>query len=601
MSETIRERNTMDPAFMWDLKPFYESDAAWEEELKTVDAAIAEAAACEGTLTTAEAVRRALEKNRDLQRLISNLSGYAMLRRSEDNRKAEGISMYSRVSAAAAKAAAAVSFLEPEILALDADVLASIIRDPAMKEWEFCLQDLLRQKAHMLSGREEMILASFAEAFAAPSRASEALMDADMVFEDALDSEGNAHQVTGLNFILLQNDPDRTLRENAFRSYYKGYRNHIHTLDATFAGMVAQAVSEARLRGYDSSRQMALAADAIPEEVYDTLISTVHEHMADMHRYVRLRKRLLKLDELHYYDVYTPLIRTAGQRYTYEEAQQMVLDAVKPLGEEYGSAVREAFAKRWIDVYPNLGKTGGAYSAGTYDSFPYILTNFSGTLDSVSTIAHEMGHSMHTWHTNRSQPFQYSDYSLFVAEVASTVNENLLIEQLLQKEEDPSRRLSLLNQYLEGFKGTVYRQTMFAEFEKEAHAMAERGESLDADALCDLYEKLIREYFGEDLVIDEEVRYEWARIPHFYMLFYVYVYATGYCSAAALSEKILSEGEPAAKRYREFLSMGSSAYPIDELIHAGVDLRTAAPLHAALAKFASVLDEAEKAADQLGL
>ena len=601
MSETVRERNTMDPVYMWDLKKFYESDEAWEEELKTVDAAIAEAAAMEGKLASAENVRTALEKNRDLQRLIANLSGYAMLRRSEDNRSAAGISMYSRVSSAAAGAAAAVSFLEPEILALDEDVLKEMISDESMKEWKFYLQDLQRQKAHMLSGREEMILASFAEAFAAPSRASEALMDADLIFEDALDSEGNPHQVTGLNFILLQNDPDRTLRENAFRSFYKGYRTHIHTLDATFAGMVAQAVSEARLRGYDSSRQMALAADAIPEEVYDTLIGTIHEHMDIMHRYVRLRKRLLKLDELHYYDVYTPLIRTASKRYTYEEAQQMVLNAVKPLGEEYQNAVKKAFAERWIDVYPNLGKTGGAYSAGTYDSVPYILTNFSGTLDSVSTIAHEMGHSMHTWHTNRTQPFQYSDYSLFVAEVASTVNENLLIEQLLQEESDPACRLALLNQYLEGFKGTVYRQTMFAEFEKEAHAMAERGESLDADTLCSLYEKLIRQYFGEDLVIDEEVRYEWARIPHFYMLFYVYVYATGYCSAVALSEKILKEGEEAAGRYREFLSMGSSAYPIDELIHAGVDLRTAQPLTAALRKFARVLDEAEKTADQLGL
>lgn len=405
--------------------------------------------------------------------------------------------------------------------------------------------------------------------------------------------------MSGSSYILLQSSSDRTLRENAFRSFYKGFREHINTFAQTYSGCVKAATTEAAMRGYGSSREMSMSGDNIPVSVYDNLIDTVHMRMDLMYRYVKLRKRLLGLDELHYYDVYAPLVKGESRTYTYREAQQMVLDAVAPLGKEYADRVKMAYEQRWIDVYPNRGKRGGAFSSGTYDSNPFILTNFTGTLDSVSTIAHEMGHSQHTWLTNHHQPAQYADYSLFVAEVASTVNENLLIEQLLRKEQDPQRRLALLNQYLEGFKGTVYRQTMFAEFERDAHAMVERGEALTPDKLDSLYRKLIHEYFGDDLVVDPEVAYEWARIPHFYRAFYVYVYATGYCSAAALSEGILTKGEPAVKKYLEFLSMGSSRYPLDELKHAGVDLTTPDPVNEALDKFGKVLEDAERTADLL--
>ena len=600
MNQTIRERKEMDPAYMWDLTRMYESDAAWEAELPKAEPAYREVQKLQGTIRDAVTLKTALEKKRDLMRLLANLSGYAMLRKSEDNRGI-GATMYSRISSIAADAETAVSFLEPEILALPEHVLDAMANDETLAEWQFWLRDLISRKAHMLNGREEMILASFTEAFNAADRAAEALRDADLQFEDAPDQNGVPHQVSNLNFVVLQSNPDRVLRENVFRSYYKGYKDHIHVLIETFRGMCAKLAAEAQLRGFAGAREMALSADHIPLSVYDGLIDTIHDHMETMYRYVRLRKRLLKVSELHYYDVYMPLVKSVNRKYTYEEAQAMVLEAVRPLGEEYQNVVRQAFIRRWVDVYPNLGKTGGAYSAGTYDSEPYILLNFGGNLDSVSTLAHEMGHSLHSWHTCHAQPFQYSDYSMFVAEVASTVNENLLIEQLLANEEDPLARLSLLNQYMEGFKGTVYRQTMLAEFEKEAHAMYERGEALDEESLCGLYEKLIRQYFGEDLVIDDEVRYEWARIPHFYLNFYVYVYATGYCMAAALSNMILQEGKPAADRYREFLSMGSSAYPLDELKHAGVDMTTNAPLVSALDKFAAVVSEAEKIADELGL
>ena len=360
------------------------------------------------------------------------------------------------------------------------------------------------------------------------------------------------------------------------------------------------AAAEASVRHYESSRAMSMAGENVPGQVYDNLVATVRKHLPDMYRYVALRKRILGVDELHYYDVYAPLTKGVSAHYTYDQAKQMVLDAVAPLGEEYGTIVRKGFAERWIDVFPNKGKSGGAYSGGSYDSNPYIMCNFTGTLDSVSTIAHEMGHSMHSWFSRHTQPAQYADYTLFVAEVASTVNENLLIEHLLaEKNQDPATRLALLNQYLENFKGTVYRQTMFAEFERDAHAMAERGEALNPAALNSLYKKLIVDYFGPELVVDDEVQYEWARIPHFYRPFYVYKYATGYSTAVALSEGILKNGEPAVKKYLEFLHMGGSAYPLDELRHAGVDLTTPAPVDAALDKFGRILDEAEACVAQL--
>ena len=501
--------------------------------------------------------------------------------------------MYARAMAKYVQYGETAAFAEPEILALPEVTLQPMLVDEQLKPYPFLMENLLRRKPHTLSAAEEQLLASFGEVISAPGEISDNLQDADLVFDPDTDSQGGQVEVTGSNYILLQSSTDRTLRQNAFRSYYKGYRQHINTFAATYSANVKAAAAEARARHYESSRAMSMAGENIPASVYDNLVATVRKHLPAMYRYVALRKKILGVDELHYYDVYAPLMPDSEARYTYEQAQQMVLDAVAPLGEDYVEQVKKAFATRWIHVSPNRGKSGGAYSSGSYDSDPYILTNFTGTLDSVSTIAHEMGHSMHTWHSNHAQPPQYANYTLFVAEVASTVNENLMIEQLLKKEQEPHARLALLNQYLENFKGTVYRQTMFAEFEREAHAMAERGEALNPAALNALYRRLIADYFGPDLVMDDEVQYEWARIPHFYRNFYVYKYATGYSTAVALSEGILNEGEPAVKRYREFLSMGGSAYPLDELRHAGVDLTTPAPVDAALNKFERILDDAE--------
>ncbi|MBR2990682.1 MAG: oligoendopeptidase F [Solobacterium sp.] len=601
MTERLKERNEIEEKYKWDLTTLFSSDEEWERALAETDDLLREIMECRGTLHTAQNIRKFLDLETELSGKAENLFCYANLRKSEDTRAEAAQIMYGRIMSKYVGMMTELSFAEPEILENDETVLQEMVEDPVLAPYRFLMEEKLRLKAHTLSAKEERILAGLGEVMAVPGEVSENLMDADLTFAPVKDENGREQEVTGSNYILLQMSDDRTLRRNSFLSYYDGYRKHINTLAATYAGAVKAAAGEAVLRNWSSSRAMSMGADNIPEAVYDNLIDTVRRHLPLMYRYVRLRRRLLGLDEIHYYDVYAPLCKGSAKRYTYEEAKETVLDAIRPLGEDYCRKVAEGLESRWIDVYPNKGKSTGAFSSGTYDSNPYILTNFTGTLDSVSTIAHEMGHSMHTWHSNTHQPRQYAGYTLFVAEVASTVNENLLIDQLLEKTEDPQERLALLNQYLEGFKGTVYRQTMFAEFEKKAHAMYESGEALNPAALNALYLQLVKDYFGEDMVMDDEVQYEWARIPHFYRPFYVYVYATGYSSAAAISEMILRGDEGAVQRYIEFLSMGGSAYPLDELKHAGVDLTTPAPIETALAKFERLLEDAERTADRLGL
>lgn len=597
--EELKERKDIAEEYTWDLSSLYKSDAEWEEAFVTVDPFIEELASYQGKLKDVDTIHAYITKSIEAERLFENLFTYASLRRSEDMRTQEAQQMYARIYGKYVQYMTAVSFMEPEILALPQETLEEFSKDPKLKDFAFNLQQMINRKPHVLSGEQEELLARFGEVLGAPGEIANILQDADMVFDSVKDGNDKDIEVTGSNFIALESSDDRTLRKNAFHSFYKGYKQHINTFASAYSANVKAFTAEASARKYASSRDMSLSHSHIPLEVYDNLVDTVRKHLDTMYRYVALRKKLLGVDELHYYDVYAPLVGTSEKRYSYEEAQQMVLKAVSPFGNQYQDTVRSAFADRWIDVYPNKGKAGGAYSSGTYDSYPYIMTNFTGTLDSVSTIAHEMGHSMHTWYSKNTQPPQYAGYTLFVAEVASTVNENLLIEQLLKETTDPKERLIYLNQYLEGFKGTVFRQTMFAEFEKEAHAMAEKGLPLDTATLNELYRKLIVDYFGPELVLDEEVSYEWSRIPHFYRPFYVYVYATGYTSAVALSEGILKNGQPAVDRYLEFLSMGGSQYPLDELKHAGVDLATPQPIETALEKFARVLDDAEETAKKL--
>ena len=631
MAEELKERSEMDSRFMWNLESLYKSDADWEKDLEALDDLVKVAASFEGKLSSAERIRHFLNASTDMERKLSNLFCYANLRKSEDARDPKAQDMYARIYSKYVQASTAVSFAEPEILSLPEDVLAAITEEPILDEYKRTMIKLLRQKPHTLTAAEEKLLASFGEVFGAPEEIATNLQDADLVFDHAKDAEGKEVEVSESNYILLQMSKDRALRESAFHSFYKSYQQHINTFAATYAGQVKAATASAAVRYFESSRAAAMAGEHIPVEVYDNLIKAVRKFMPSMYRYVSLRKKMLGLDELHYYDLYAPLSDGVQKKYSYEEACEEVLAAVEPLGQRYQGIVEKAFRDGWIDVYPNKGKHSGAYSSGTYDSNPYILTNFVGTLDSVSTIAHEMGHSMQTYLSNHAQPPQDADYTIFVAEVASTVNENLLIEKLLRENAEAledakqsgnaeavlnvkTERMALLNQYLEGFKGTVYRQTMFAEFELQAHAAAERGEALNASKLNEIYQNLIQDYFGPELVMDDEVKLEWARIPHFYSPFYVYKYATDYSAAVALSEAILSgdaemkekmkKGEistsldatqvnPAVKRYVEFLSMGGSQDPLDELKHAGIDMSKPDSIEAALVKFGKVLDEAE--------
>ncbi|MBR4461684.1 MAG: oligoendopeptidase F [Erysipelotrichaceae bacterium] len=599
MNETIKERSEIAEEYKWDLTSLFKDDEAWQKALEETEDFIRIAASYQGKLHDPATIAEFYHQETEISRKMYDLFCYVSLRKSEDNTSEKAQAMFGQAMSRFVELMTVSSYAEPEILSLSMEELNGLLEYEGLKDHRFNLERLIKKKAHTLSVEEERIMASFAEVNQAAGEIADYLMDADMVFENAKDSEGNEHEVSGANFILLQSNPDRVLRENAFRSFYKTYKQHNNTLASTYSTTVKASTVEAKLRHYPSSRVMSMSQSDIPEEVYDQLIATVRTHMFAMHRYVSLRKKILKLDELHYYDVYTPLVASAEKEYTYEQAQELILQALAPLGKEYTDVVRSAFKDRWIDVYPNKGKSTGAFSSGSYDSNPYILTNFTGTLDSVSTIAHEMGHSMHSYLSNSHQPAQYANYTLFVAEVASTVNENLLIEKLLSEEKDPKVRLALLNQYLENFKGTVYRQTMFAEFEKKAHELVEARETLTPSLLNKIYADLIRDYFGEDLTMDEEVQYEWSRIPHFYRPFYVYVYATGYSTAVALSEKILHEGEEAVKKYLEFLSMGGSRYPLDELKHAGVDLTTPEPIDIALQKFEKVLAEAEEIAAQL--
>lgn len=596
--DTLKNRKQMDPAFTWDLSSLYKDDQDWEAHLPEIDSKIEKAASFRGRLKDAQAIRQYFEAETDLELLLSDIFEYAFLRKSEDTADQKAQKMYAAAMSAYVKASTATAFAQPEMLSLPEKTLRAIAEDPQLADYRYTMEKLVREKPHTLTADQEQLLAGFGEVFSAPKNIANTLQEADLTFEPAADTQGEMHEVADSSYILLQNSTDRVLRRNAFMNFYKGYSSHINTFAAAYAGEVKYYTAQARVRHYPSSRAMALADEFIPDSVYDNLVSTVRAHMPAMYRYVRLRRKILGVDELHYYDLYAPLAQDNTRHYTYEQAQQMVLDTVAPLGQTYCDMVRRAFKERWIDVYPNKGKSVGAYSSGTYRSNPFILTNFTGTLDAVSTIAHEMGHSMHTWLSNSSQPPQYADYTLFVAEVASTVNENLMIEQLLAKTEDPKERLAYLNQYLEGFKGTVYRQTMFAEFEQQAHALAEQGGALTPEALNNIYLQLIRDYFGPDLVIDDQVKYEWARIPHFYRPFYVYKYATSYSAAAALSEGILQSqktgDDTAVRRYLEFLSMGGSRDPLDELKYAGVDFTTPQPVDTALRKFEKVVEEAEK-------
>lgn len=594
MSETIRERKDIPQKDTWALEDLYATDADWEKALARMQARMPELSEFEGKLAqNGQTLCAFLALLEELDTQAESLGNYAMRRGDQDTRDANYQAMNGKFISAVTELSAGLSFATPEIMAIPEEDLEGFYADcPRLERYRRYLTDQRRKKAHTLSAAEERLLAAAAEMAGAPDSIYSSLLNADLTYPDAIDSEGKPHSLSQSTFVPLEESGDRVLRKSAYENLYHTLNGMRNTAAGLLDAQNKQQKFYATARKYSSAREAALDGTNVPLSVYDNLIEAVHRNLDKMHRYVRLRKKLLGVDQLHFYDIYTPLVQDLNKSIPYEQAKQTVYDALHPLGEDYRKILKEGFDNRWIDVYENRGKRTGAYSAGT-KVHPYVLLNYTGSLDSEFTLAHEMGHALHSYLSNKHQNPIDSDYVIFVAEVASTCNEALLMEYLLKRTRDKKERAYLINYFLDQFKGTIYRQVMFAEFEKTIGQMVDAGQTLTADVLCAEYRRLAELYYGPDMEVDEEIAIEWARIPHFYYDYYVFQYATGYAAAIALSRRILSEGEPAVKDYLGFLSGGCSKSPIDLLKGAGVDMTGPQPVNDALALFGELLDEME--------
>lgn len=595
MEKKIPVRSEADPKYTWAIEDVYASDDLWHTDLEKARSLPQQITAYKSKLgESAQTLLSFLRLGDEMNVLFDRLYGYAQRKSDEDTTNPTYQGMSSQAMSAMVAADAASSFETPELLEIPEETLEQFYHDePALELYRLCLTRIREKRAHILSDAEEKLLAAAGEMSQSPDTIYSMFGDADLKFPDAFDNDGNAHPVTHGTYIPLMHSQDRVLRKSAFESIYGEYSAFRNTAAAILTAQVKQLKFHADARKYESTLHAALDGNHIPTEVYTNLIDAVHQNMKPMYRYVALRKKLLNLNELHMYDLYTPIVGDVDVNIPYEEAKQTVYDALAPMGDNYRAILQEGYDNHWIDVYENVGKCSGAYSAGLR-VHPYVLLNYSGTLDSMFTLAHEMGHAIHSYLSNKNQPVVYSGYSIFVAEVASTCNEALLMQHLLNTTTDKRRRAYLINYFLEQFRTTLYRQTMFAEFELEINRRNERGESLTAASLNELYHELNRQYFGDGIVIDSEIDVEWARIPHFYYDYYVYQYATGYSAAIALSRRILKEGEPAVRDYMNFLSGGCSADPITLLRGAGVDMATTQPITEALQLFDELITEMEE-------
>jgi oligoendopeptidase F len=581
----------------WRLEDIFATDAAWEEEFEAIKELLPATKSYQGKLgESADNLYNCLQAQDEISSRLGKLYTYAHMRYDQDTTNSHYQGLNDRAMMLYTQVGSSLSYIVPEILSLPEETVQSFLEShEALRLYKHSLDEINRQRPHVLSAEEEALLAQAGEVMGSSSNTFGILNNADLKFPSIKDENGEEVEVTHGRYIRFLESEDRRVREDGFKAVYSTYDKFKNTFASTLSGTVKKDNFYAKVRNYSSARESALSGNNIPESVYDNLISTVHENLHLLQRYIKLRKKVLGLDELHMYDLYTPLIKDVKMEIPYEEAKDLILKGLEPLGEEYKAILEEGFENRWVDVHENVGKRSGAYSSGTYGTNPYILMNWQDNVNNLFTLAHEFGHSVHSYYTRKSQPYPYGNYSIFVAEVASTCNEALLNDYMLKVTEDKKEKLYLLNHYLEGFRGTVFRQTMFAEFEYLIHEKAANGEALTPELLTKTYYDLNVKYFGEeDLVIDEEIGLEWSRIPHFYYNFYVYQYATGFSAAAALSKQILEEGEPAVSRYIDFLKAGSSDYPIEVLKKAGVDMTSAEPVRQALAVFESTLDEMEK-------
>lgn len=595
MAKTLQKRSEVKEEYTWDLSALYVSKDAWEKDLAEIGAITAEIEKMEGNVTvSAENLLFTLEQMAKAEQKLELAFSYASRLYDQDQKNTAHQAMSQKMFGLYTDYSSRTAFVVPEILAAEESTIESYIKEKEeLALYRKQIAEIQRRKAHSLSAEMEKLVAMTGEMSQVPDDVYSVMNNADFVFPEIEDENGEKMRLTNGNFVPTEESADRRVRKDAFEAYYSIYKQFANTLAGLYNGQVKQQIFHAKARKYASTLEAAVDANNVPSKVYHNLIDTVNKNMDKMHRYVSIRKKCLGVDELHMYDIYTPMIADAAKKISFEEAKETVLKALAPLGEEYVAKVKEGFENRWIDVYENEGKRSGAYSAGAFGAHPYVLLNHNDTLDNMFTLAHEMGHAMHSYYSNENQPYIYSQYKIFVAEVASTCNEILLMEYLLANTTDKKERAYLLNHYLDSFKGTVYRQTMFAEFEMLTNKMVEEGESLTAENLSSLYHELNEKYYGPDMVSDPEIAYEWARIPHFYYNFYVYQYATGFSAAAAIAHAILKEGAPAVERYKKFLSGGCSMSPVELLKIAGVNMEEPAPVQEALDIFGEILEEIE--------
>ena len=593
--ESMKTRNEIDDKYKWNMKDVYADEDLWSKDIEKAKELFRRLKEFRGIICRdADSFAECMKLMSEIELLTEKVYFYANQKYHEDL----GCSRYQNMAGESTELLTrfytASSFVEPELLAADEALIRNYLKREDLQKFTQYFNNLFRQKEHILSDEAEEILAAAQKISQSPSDIFQVLNNADLKFPEIKDENGEMVRITHSRFGIFLESRDRSVREAAFKQMYAVYGQFRNTIAAIFLASVKKDNFFAEMRKYDSSRQMYLEDGNIPEQVYDNLIETVQEHLPLLHRYVELRKRVLGLEEVHLYDLYVPLVKEVDFNVPFEKAKEMVLEGLKPMGEEYGALLKKGFGEGWLDVYENEGKRSGAYSWSVYGVHPYVLLNYQPNLNNVFTIAHEMGHALHSYYSNENQTYTNSGYKIFVAEVASTCNESLLIHHLLGHTDSKEEKAYLLNHFLEQFRTTLFRQTMFAEFEKITHEMVDSGKTLNQEMLCDIYFELNRKYFGDKIVIDKEIEMEWARIPHFYTAFYVYQYATGFSAAIALSKRILELGEPAVEDYKKFLKGGCSDYPIELLKTAGVDMGSREPVKAAMKVFEELLEELEK-------
>lgn len=597
MSEVkkLRRRDEIPESDKWRIDKIYETPAKWNEELNKLKEEAPKLKDFEGKLGNKEDLKAFLLLNEKLSRKLGKLYVYAHMRSHEDTSNPEMQSLVNKIDPYSAEFSSYTAYFVPEILSLKGGTIENFINeDKDLKQYKIYFEMILNEKPHILSKEVESVLASVSDCLGAPESIYSMLTNSDMTFGEIVDESGRKVELTEGNYISFIKSKDRKVREAAFKLLFGTYKKYENTLATSLTSSIKNFVFESKTRKYNSSLEASLKPNNIPVEVYYNALKTVDENMDALHRYVRIKKKLLNLEEIHMYDLYVPVIECKKEHLEYKDAISLVEEGLKPLGKEYLDIFNEGINEGWIDVYENKGKRSGAYSWGSYDTMPYVLLNYNYELNDASTLAHEMGHSIHSYYTRKTQPYIYGDYSLFCAEVASTTNEILLIHHLIEKETDKNKKLYLINQELEQIRTTVFRQLMFAEFELKTHEAIENGESLTSEVLCKMWKDINIKYFGKDMNVDEEISIEWARIPHFYSDFYVYQYATGYAAASSFANSILSKGEEAVEKYKGFLKAGGSMYPIDTLKMAGVDMTTSKPLKDTLDRFNELLDMLEE-------